>query len=70
MQRMMRVTVRYSAGPYSGTRTVEALDTETAIAIVCGLVRREMTLPMYSDSYRVESVSDDPFEGLARSNRE
>lgn len=32
------------------------------IARVRKLIRREMTLPMYSDSYRVESVNDDSSE--------
>lgn len=49
----MRYTVKYQAGTYSGTRTVSAEDKEEAIAKVRGWVRREMTLPMYSDSYKV-----------------
>lgn len=50
---MSRYTVRYQAGPYSGTRTVEADDEEHARAIVKARIRKHMTLPMYSDSYRV-----------------
>lgn len=46
-------TVRYVAGPYSGTRDVYAESEEQAIAMVRAKIRREMTLPMYSDSYRV-----------------
>jgi hypothetical protein len=45
--------VRYYAGPYSGTREVEADDSEQAIAIVKGRIRREMTLPAYADGYKV-----------------
>ena len=62
----MRVAVRYSAGPYSGTRTVNAEDTEEAIAIVRARIRKEMTLPMYSESYRVESVDDDSEDVMGR----
>jgi hypothetical protein len=57
----MRVTVHYSAGPYSGTRTVHIEEhecNEDAIAKVRSQIRREMTLPMYSESYRVESVEE------------
>ena len=50
-------TVKYHAGPYSGTRTVMARDSNEAIAIVRGRIRREMTLPMYSESYRIEGHS-------------
>ena len=46
-------TVRYHAGPYSGTREVWADDEDAAIAKVRAAVRREMTLPMYSDGYEV-----------------
>lgn len=46
-------TVRYVAGSYSGTRTVAADDEETALAMVRARIRGEMTLPMYSESYRV-----------------
>lgn len=46
-------TIKYQAGTYSGTRQVNAADEEEAIAKVRAKIRREMTLPMYSDSYRV-----------------
>jgi hypothetical protein len=49
----VRFVVRYHAGPYSGDRIVFADDEEQAIAIARSLVRKAMTLPMYSDSYRV-----------------
>jgi hypothetical protein len=49
----MEFTVKYQAGTYSGTRTVTADDEEHVISIVKSRIRREMTLPMYSDSYRV-----------------
>lgn len=55
----MTYTVKYQAGTYSGTRTVNAEDSEEAIAKVRSWVRREMTLPMYSDSYRVVEANDD-----------
>lgn len=45
--------VRYVAGPYSGTRTVTAEDEDQAISLVRKEIRRQMTLPMYSDSYRI-----------------
>lgn len=47
--------VRYYAGPYSGTRVVEASDEYEAIAIVKAKIRREMTLPMYADGYKIIS---------------
>lgn len=45
--------VRYHAGPYSGTREVNADDEDHAIEIVRAMIRREMTLPMYYESYRI-----------------
>ena len=54
----MNYTVRYQAGTYSGTRTVTADDSEEAIAIVRARIRREMTLPMYSDSYSIVNSDD------------
>ena len=57
----MRVTVRYQAGTYSGTRTVHIEEhecNENAIAKVRAQIRREMTLPMYSESYRVVSMEE------------
>lgn len=55
-------TVRYYAGPYSGTREVTAEDGEQAIAIVRARVRREMTLPMYSDGYKIVAERDESEE--------
>lgn len=55
----MTYTVRYYAGPYSGNRTVNASDEEEAIEKVRGQIRREMTLPMYSDGYKIVSSSED-----------
>lgn len=52
---MNRYEVEYHAATYSGTRTVVADDSDAAIAMVRHWVRREMTLPMYSDSYKVIS---------------
>lgn len=46
-------TVKYQAATYSGRRTVRAEDEEEAISKVKAQIRREMTLPMYSDSYKV-----------------
>lgn len=57
---MSLYTVRYQAGPYSGTRSVNADDEDQAIAIVRQRVRREMSLSMYSESYRiVDGESED-----------
>lgn len=58
----MLYTVKYSAGPYSGTRQVNADDKEEAIRKVRAMIRRDMTLPMYSDSYKVINVSDNDDE--------
>lgn len=56
----MIYTVRYQAGTYSGYRTINANDEEEAIAKVRAKIRREMTLPMYSDSYKVvDSIGDE-----------
>jgi len=38
---------------WQGTRTVNAEDEERAIAIVRARIRREMSLPMYYESYRL-----------------
>ncbi len=50
---MIEYTVRYRTADYSGERTVRADDEEQAVAIVRARIRREMSLPMYSDSYRI-----------------
>ncbi len=54
----MTFTVRYQAADYSGTRTVEAESEDDAIRIVRARIRREMSLPMYSDNYRVVHACD------------
>ena len=58
-QENQKFTVRYRAGTYSGTRTVWAADQAAAIDKVKRAIRKEMTLPMYSDSYRVVDGGDD-----------
>lgn len=52
---MENYTVKYYAGSYSGTRTVQAEDSEEAIAKVKAWVRKEMSLSMYADGYKVVS---------------
>lgn len=56
--------VKYHAGTYSGFRTVNAEDDESAIAKVRSMIRKEMSLSMYSDSYKVvdSNNSDDDDE--------
>lgn len=49
----MLYTVKYWAATYSGTRTVNADDEEEAIAKVRAEIRKNMTIAMYSDSYRI-----------------
>jgi hypothetical protein len=48
--------VHYVAGPYSGHCDVDADDAAQAVAIVRAKIRREMTLPMYADSYTAEEL--------------
>ena len=55
----MNYTVKYRAGTYSGKRTVNASDEEEAIAKVRAQIHRDMTLPMYSDSYKVIDGRDE-----------
>jgi hypothetical protein len=56
----MIYTIKYQAGTYSGIRTISANDEEEAIAKVRAKVRREMTLPMYSDSYKIiDTIGDE-----------
>lgn len=52
-------TVKYHAGTYEGTRTVNAEDSEEAIQKVRSWVRGEMTLPMYSQSFKIVSEEED-----------
>lgn len=58
----MTYTVKYYAGTYEGTRTVEAEDGNEAIAKVKAWVRKQMTLPMYSDGYKIVSVNESEYE--------
>ncbi len=46
---MEQFTVKYQ----SGKRTVSAEDGEEALNKVKRMIRKEMTLPMYSDSYKI-----------------
>lgn len=55
----MTFTVEYYAATYKGTETVNADDEEQAIAIVRARVRKRMTLPMYSDGYKVIGAEDE-----------
>lgn len=55
----MTYVVEYVAGSYSGTREVTAEDEEQALAIVRQRIRREMTFPMYSDSYKIIETKED-----------
>lgn len=50
---MPEFKVKYYAATYSGYRTVTAEDEDDAIAKVRSQIRSQMTLPMYSDGYRV-----------------
>ena len=50
---MEKFKVKYQAGTYSGTKVVSADDGDHAIAIVRAWVRKQMTIPMYSDSYKI-----------------
>lgn len=59
---MSKITVKYYAGPYSGKRTVYAEDHEEAIAKVRAMIRKDMTLPMYSDGYKVVNDESDDDE--------
>lgn len=45
--------VKYYAATYNGIKTVHAEDEEEAIAKVRAWVQKQMTLPMYSDGYKV-----------------
>ena len=56
---MPYLTVRYQAGPYSGTRRISAEDGEEAIDKVRAKIRKQMTLSMYSDSYRIIDSEED-----------
>lgn len=56
----MRFRVRFQFATYSGVRNVEAEDCDHAIAKVRAQVRREASMPMASESYRIiECYEDD-----------
>lgn len=59
---MPQFTVKYQAGSYSGTRSVNAEDEEHAIAQVKAWVHRTMSLSMYSESYRIVSSNEETDE--------
>ena len=59
---MATYKVKYYAGTYSGTRTVNADDEEHAIAKVRAMIRKDMTLPMYSDGYKVIDSDEEESE--------
>ena len=50
---MKNYKVKYHAGTYSGTREVRAEDGDEAIRKVRDQIRSQMSLSMYSDSYRI-----------------
>lgn len=54
----MTFTVRYQYGTYSGTRVVNARDCDDAIAKVKAIIRREGSLTMVSESYKVVGCHD------------
>jgi len=51
---MSQYTIEYQAGTYRGERTVEADDAEEAVRKVRASIRREMSLPMYYEHYRIK----------------
>ncbi len=54
----MKYIIKYSAGTYSGTKTVWAEDGDDAINQVKAWVHKQMTLPMYSESYKIISSEE------------
>jgi hypothetical protein len=51
----MQFIVKYQTGTYSGKREVHADSEEEAINKVRRYVHANMTLPMYSESYKIVS---------------
>lgn len=49
----MLFVVRYTAGPYAGLKSVNASDDDEALAKVRAWARHTMTLPMFTESYRI-----------------
>ncbi len=51
---MEKFTVKYQAGSYEGEITVYADDSKKAISRVKSWIRKQMTLPMYYESYLIK----------------
>lgn len=56
----MIFTVKYYAATYKGTKRINADDEDDAINKCRSFVRSRMTLPMYSDGYKVVDIEDEP----------
>ena len=52
--------IQYQAGPYKGTIEVIADDGEIAMRIAKRKIRKQMSLPMYSESYKI--ISREPLD--------
>lgn len=53
----MTFRIYYYAGTYEGERTVQAENGEHAVAIVRAWVRRQMSLTLYADGYKILEVT-------------
>lgn len=51
-------TVKYYVGTYEGERCVNADCSDTAISKVRSWARKEMSLPMYYESYKIVNVEE------------
>lgn len=60
---MTKYIVQYYAGTYNGNKTVYAEDQEDAISQVRTWVRKNCTLSMYSDGYKVINSEDEEEKG-------
>jgi hypothetical protein len=60
----MTFCVKYQAATYSGIKKVNATDGDEAINKVKSWVRKEMTLPMYSDSYKIVETIEESLEDI------
>jgi hypothetical protein len=58
----MKYSIRYHAATYTGIRIVYADDPDEAIAKTRAAIRKQMTLPMYSDSYRIVSEEEEDID--------
>jgi hypothetical protein len=54
---LLKYTIQYQAGPYSGTRDVIAEDDNEAVEKVRAKIREEMSISMYADSYKIIDVN-------------